>query len=80
MTESYLAVAGRIRREVEQIEDVVDRAQAIWADVDPTASTPSRSTCMGSMLGWNESSRSWPNGSTRRFRRAEAGTRSYWSR
>jgi hypothetical protein len=35
MTESYLAVAGRIRREVEQIEDVVDRAQAIWADVDP---------------------------------------------
>ncbi|MCS3671993.1 hypothetical protein GGQ21_002663 [Salinibacter ruber] len=34
MTESYLAVAGRIRREVEQIEDVVDRAQAIWADVD----------------------------------------------
>ncbi|MCS3642229.1 hypothetical protein GGP51_000701 [Salinibacter ruber] len=35
MTESYLAVAGRIRREVEQIEDVVDRAQATWADVDP---------------------------------------------
>jgi hypothetical protein len=35
MTESYLAVAGRIRREVEQIEDVVDRAKAIWADVDP---------------------------------------------
>ncbi|MCS3755680.1 ATP phosphoribosyltransferase regulatory subunit HisZ [Salinibacter ruber] len=35
MTESYLAVAGRIRREVEQIEDVVDRAQAIWADVAP---------------------------------------------
>jgi len=89
MTESYLAVAGRIRREVEQIEDVVDRAQAIWADVAPNrpvdhridavALNP-RSTCMGSMLGWSESLRSWPNGSTRRFRRAEAGIKSYWSR
>jgi hypothetical protein len=36
MNESYLAVAGRIRREVEQIEEVVDRAQTIWADVDPS--------------------------------------------
>ena len=35
MKESYLAVAGRIRRELEQIEAVVDRAQDIWDDVDP---------------------------------------------
>lgn len=35
MKESYLAVAGRIRREVDQIEDVVDRAQAIWDDMNP---------------------------------------------
>ena len=35
MKESYLAVAGRIRRELEQIEGVVDRAQDIWDDVDP---------------------------------------------
>jgi len=35
MKESYLAVAGRIRRELEQIESVVDRAQGIWGDVDP---------------------------------------------
>ncbi len=34
MKESYLAVAGRIRRELEQIEAVVDRAQDIWNDVD----------------------------------------------
>lgn len=35
MKESYLAVAGRVRREVEQIEDIVGRAQTIWDDVDP---------------------------------------------
>jgi len=34
MKESYLAVAGRIRRELEQIEAVVDRAQDIWNDGD----------------------------------------------
>ena len=34
MKESYLAVAGRIRREVDQIEDVVDRLQTIWDDVE----------------------------------------------
>ncbi|MCS4049203.1 hypothetical protein [Salinibacter ruber] len=34
MRESYLAVAGRIRRELEQIKAVVDRAQEIWNDVD----------------------------------------------
>lgn len=34
MKESYLAVAGRIRRELGQIESVVDRAQDIWDDVD----------------------------------------------
>lgn len=35
MTESYVAVAGRIRRELDRIETVVDRAQAIWADAEP---------------------------------------------
>lgn len=30
MKETYLAVAGRIRRELEQVERVVDRAQTIW--------------------------------------------------
>lgn len=35
MKESYLAVAGRIRRELEEIEAVVNRAQNIWDDVDP---------------------------------------------
>ncbi|WP_259220794.1 hypothetical protein [Salinibacter ruber] len=34
MRESYLAVAGHIRRELEQIKAVVDRAQEIWNDVD----------------------------------------------
>jgi len=34
MTESYVAVAGRIRRELDRVETVVDRAQAIWADAD----------------------------------------------
>jgi len=34
MKESYLAVAGRIRRELEQIEAVVSRAQDVWDDVD----------------------------------------------
>jgi hypothetical protein len=34
MTESYLAVAGRIRRELERVETVVERAQAIWAEAD----------------------------------------------
>ena len=45
MNEAYLAVAGRIRRELEQIEGVVDRAQDIWEGVDlvvqrTIASTP----------------------------------------
>lgn len=42
MKESYLAVAGRIRREVEQIEAVVDRAQDIWDGVDPDRSADHR--------------------------------------
>ena len=35
MKETYLAVAGRIRREVEEVESVVERAQSIWEEVDP---------------------------------------------
>ena len=35
MTESYLAVAGRIRRELEHVEAVSERAQSIWAEVNP---------------------------------------------
>lgn len=34
MKESYLAVAGRIRREWDRIEAVVTRAQAIWEDAN----------------------------------------------
>ena len=37
MTESYIAVAGRIRRELDRVETVVERAQAIWADATPDA-------------------------------------------
>ena len=35
MTESYVTVAGRIRREVDRVETVVDRAQAIWMEAEP---------------------------------------------
>jgi hypothetical protein len=37
MTESYVAVAGRIRRELDRVETVVERAQAIWVDATPDA-------------------------------------------
>lgn len=37
MTEAYLAVAGRIRRELEQVEAVAERTQSIWQDADPDA-------------------------------------------
>lgn len=36
MKEAYLAVAARIRRELEQIENVVQRAQMIWEQARPT--------------------------------------------
>ena len=32
MKETYLAVAGRIRRELDQIQEVAHRAQTIWAE------------------------------------------------
>lgn len=37
MTEAYLAVAGRIRREIDDIETVAERARSIWADAEPDA-------------------------------------------
>lgn len=35
MNETYVAVAGRIRRELEEIDRVVNRAQEIWAEANP---------------------------------------------
>ena len=82
MRETYLAVAGRIRREVEEVESVVERAQSIREEVDP-GTDPGGYRALnlhGFYAGLDASLRRLPVGWIRRCRRGRTGTRRCWTR
>ncbi len=85
MKESYLAVAGRIRRELEQIEAVVDRAQDIWNDVDLDRPADHRIDAValnlhGFYAGLERILRTIADRIDQTVPEVGAGIRSYWSR